>query len=105
MSYFLEWLLSPSGGPYPQTGLWGVLVRVKNTPLFAHPVGAALVTLGFHYVGLGARAGVMAAVLAESVNQFYKWRNGAYGQSWAFNVFARLFLAAVGASLVAMFCG
>lgn len=100
MMYFLKWLFTPSGGTYETAhGRDGLVVKIINTPVFAHPVGGfvvAAIALLFH---LGAASAGFAVLVAEGVNQFYKASRGVYGESMWFNVFARLFLAGVGAAL------
>jgi len=90
------WFVSPSGGPY-DTLFW----KVKNMPLVAHPIGAAVVV--FVFLGVlrsPAVPAVGAALLAEGVNQFYKAVAGVYGSHLWVNVIWRLILAGVGALAV-----
>jgi len=96
------WLWQPSGGPYPQTGLWGWLVRRKNAPLVAHPLGAVLVVSAFLLVLRNpVLPAIGAALLAEAVNQFYKAVRGVYGGRLWQNVIWRELLALAGALVVA----
>lgn len=92
------WFLEPSGGPV-QPGFWGFVDGIKRRPVVAHPVGAALVVWVFA-LAWPPLAGLAAALLAESVNQFYKAKRGVYGAHLWLNVIWRLILAAIGGGLV-----
>ena len=88
-----SWFVSPSGGPV-QPGLWGWLDGIKRRPLVAHPVGAWLV-VGFMAIpGVHGVGAWWVVLLAEGINQAYKWMRGVYGDRWALNVVWRMVLAA-----------
>jgi len=95
----LSWFVTPSGGPV-QPGFMGWVDGIKRRPLVAHPVGAFLVTAAFLLVlHSPAQPAIAAALLAESVNQYYKAVSGAYGQWLWREVIWRLVLALAGAVL------
>lgn len=101
MNWFPGWLwfVTPSGGPV-LPGFMGWVDGIKRRPLVAHPIGAALVVGVFGLVfNAFPSTSIAAALLAESVNQYYKAVGGAYGQWLWREVIWRLILAFGGAVL------
>jgi hypothetical protein len=74
LSQFFRWLVTPSGGPYPEPH--SLFTVVMEAPIFAHPLGGLFIGALFYVLVVLGLQGPVWVAYALAVLEMGRWQMG-----------------------------